>query len=247
MLMMQTKNRTVITLVIAAVTLGMATGCAPHYTDYDSFIKTPRPIVGGKPYIIEPPDVIRLISPNAPELHNVSVQLRPDGYVTFYLLGDIFAAGKTPSQLGTEIEEKVMRFYQDATVQVTMTGFRSKVYYMAGETNMGPRPYTGRDTVLDAVLSAGVPRTSWPSKLYILRPDENGGATKRMSINFKDMIAKGDVTQNVVLEEGDILVLPTHPLAALGGAVQNLLMPVDPIIRAGRVPAEVSTLGTAGN
>jgi polysaccharide export outer membrane protein len=228
--------------LLAAAAL-LSVGCVPTYTDHEAFVRTPTPVVGGKPYVIEPPDSIRLIAPNAPELNNTRVTLRPDGYVTFYLVGEVFAAGKTPAQLSAEIEEKVMRYYQDATVQVEVVSYASKVYYIAGETRAGPKPYTGRDTVLDAVLGAGIPRSAWPQRLIVMRPDESGDMVHRMSVNVDDMIKRGDLHHNAVLEEGDILYMPQNPLAKIGSTVQNLLMPVDPLIEAGRVPASAATFG----
>ncbi len=224
---------------LAALSL-LAVGCAPHYTDYQAFIKKPRPIVGGKPYVIEPPDQLQIIAPNAPEIHNVTVTLRPDGFVTIYLLGDVFAAGKTPTQLASEIEDKILKYYQDVTVQVSVTGFNSKVYYMAGETQMGPKQYTGKDTVLDAVLRAGVARTAWPEHLAVLRPNEEGQLIRRMSLNFRDMIERGDLKYNAVLEEGDIIYMPINPLAAIGVAIQNLLAPVNAIQSGVQVPAQAA-------
>jgi polysaccharide export outer membrane protein len=223
--------------------LAGSTGCVKHYKDYSAFMRKPRPIVGGKPYVIEPPDSITIIAPNAPELDNKSLTLRPDGVVTIYLLGDIFAAGKTPTQLASEIEEKILKYYQDVTVQIAVSGFNSKFYYMAGETSMGPKPYTGKDSVLRAVLSAGIPRTAWPEKLVVLRPNEEEQLIRRMRINFMDMIAKGDLKYNAVLEEGDIIFMPINPLAAVGVAVQNLLSPVNPIITAVATPARVGATG----
>lgn len=220
-----------------------ASGCAPpQYGDYDSFIKRPMPIVAGKPYVIEPPDTLRVIAPTAPEIHNVEVQVRPDGYVTLYLLGDVFAAGKTPTQLAAEIEEKILKYYQDVTVEVEVTGFNSKVFYMAGETAAGTRAYTGRDTILDAVIRDGFARTAWPEKIVVLRPNEQGDLIRRMTINAKDMVEKGDLKYNAVLEEGDIVFVPINPFAAVGVAVQNLLSPVQPLIQAASTPARVTAV-----
>ena len=140
-------SRTWSILAILVVALG-AGGCAPpNYADYGTFLRRPRAIVGSKPYVIEPPDQIRVIAPEAEELNNVTVSLRPDGYITLWLLGDMFAAGKTPTQLAAEIEEEVLRYYEDVTVQVEVTGFNSKFYYMAGEFGAGLRAYNGRDTI----------------------------------------------------------------------------------------------------
>ena len=226
------------TIIIASLSIG----CAPiKYTDYDAFIKRPTPVVGGKPYVIEPPDGLRISAPAAIEIHNVSTTVRPDGFITLDLLGDVFAAGKTPVQLAAEIEEKILKYYQDVNVQVEVTGFNSKFYYMAGETGAGPRSYTGRDNIFDAIMRGGLPRTSWPEKIVVLRPNEQGDLIRRMSINAKDMIELGDMKYNAVLEEGDIIFIPINPLAAVGVAVQNLLQPVQPVITAVSTPARVST------
>ncbi len=228
--------------ILMTASLLTASGCAPvRYTDYKAFIKRPTPVVGGKPYVIEPPDGLTIIAPSAPEIHNVGATVRPDGFITLHLLGDVFAAGKTPVQLAAEIEEKILKYYQDVNVQVQVTGFNSKFYYMAGETGAGPRPYTGRDTVFDAVMRGGLSRTAWPEKIVVLRPNEQGDLIRRMSINAKDMIEKGDMKYNAVLEEGDIIFIPINPLASVGVAVQNLLSPVSPIIQAASTPARVST------
>jgi polysaccharide export outer membrane protein len=220
---------------------GSLMGCVPAYHDYDAFMKKPRPVVGGKPYVIDAPDVIRIIAPNAPEINNESKQLRPDGMITLYLLGDVFAAGKTPSQLASEIQEKILKYYEDVTVQIEVLQFNSKVYYMAGETSIGPRPYTGHDSVLDAVLRAGLPRTSWPSHCVVLRPNEEGELIRRMRIDLKDMYEKGDLKYNAVLEEGDIVFLPTNPIADVGIFFQNLLSPVQPALSAAGVPAAAAS------
>ncbi len=217
-------------------------GCPPKYTDFDSFVKRPKPIVGGKPYVIEPPDTYRIIAPNVPEVHNQVYAIRPDGYSTYFLLGDVFVAGKTPTQLASELEERLLKYYEDVTVQIEVTGFNSKVYYMAGETAAGRRAYTGKDTILDAVIGS-VPRSAWPEYTAVLRPNEEGELIRRMTIDVRDLYQRGDLKYNAVLEEGDIIYIPINPFAAVGVIVQNLLSPVDPVIRAGRTPAQVSTFG----
>ncbi len=245
---MQDCNRSLILLTLLVMAAaGASTGCAPHYTDFDAFMKKPRPVAGGKPYVIEPPDRIRILAPSAPEIHNLEQVLRPDGYITVFLLGDIFAAGKTPTQLAAEIQEKVLKYYEDAKVQVQVTQFSSKTYYVAGETpGASPWPYTGNDTVLDAVLRAGVPFTAWPEKAVVLRPSEEGELIRRMSVNLLDLWEKGDLSKNAVLEEGDIVFIPINPLAAVGRVVQNLLLPVDPVLRAASTPARASAAVSTG-
>lgn len=237
--------RAILCLLLVSIGLG-AMGCVPQYKDFDAFMQHPRAIVGGKPYVVEPPDQITIISPGAPELDGVQATVRPDGFVTLYLLGDLFAAGKTPTQLASEIQEAILRYYEDVSVQVEVSGFNSKFYYVAGETSQGPKRYTGRDTVLDAVLGAGVPRSAWPENLVVLRPNEEGELIRRMTINFREMTEKGDLRYNAVLEEGDIIFMPIHPLAAVGVAIQNLLAPVNPLISAASTPQRVANAPVSG-
>ena len=233
---------------VLAVLCGLAlpgmNGCVTHYGDIDAFVITPKQSHSLKPYVIEPPDVVRIIAPNAPEIHNDQQVIRPDGYITLHLVGDQLASEKTPTQLAMEIQEKIGEFYEDVKVQVRVTAFNSKFYYMAGETRAGPRPYTGNNTVFDAVMRTGLPPTSWPSKAALIRPNEDGNLIRRMSVDLKAMQETGDFTRNAVLEEGDIVFIPINPLAAVGRAIRNLLSPVDPAIRVVTTPARVTSTGT---
>lgn len=225
----------------AVLPLAVLAGCAPHYMDRDAFVVTPRQSMSQKPYVIEPPDLITIVAPNAEEINGNSQQLRPDGYITLHLLGDVVAAGKTPTQLAMELQEKIAAYYEDVKVQVQVAGFNSKFYYLAGQTRAGPYNYTGKDTVFTAVMRAGLPSSSWPSKAAVIRPNEDGELIRRMSVDLKSMIELGDFSYNAVLEEGDIVFVPINPLAAVGVAIGNLLAPVQPALSAVATPARVST------
>jgi hypothetical protein len=71
----------------------------------------------------------------------------------------------------------------------------------------------------------------------------NPGILNRTGWKF-NMIKKGDLKYNAVLEEGDIIFMPINPLAAVGRTIQNLLSPVQPVITATQTPARVGTIGT---
>ncbi len=212
-----------------------AVACTPYYTDVNAFSHQSESY-SEKPYVIEPPDAIRIIAPNAPELDQSIQQLRPDGYITLHLIGDMLAAGRTPTLLGLEIEEKVAEFYEDVKVQVQVEQFNSKAFYMGGETTSGPVAFTGNDTVLSAVMRSGLPRTAWPEKAVLIRPNEDGELTRRVSVDLKQMIETGDLSRNFVLEEGDIVFVPINPLAQVGVMIQNVLTPVQPAISAIATP-----------
>ena len=217
-------------------------GCVPTYTDFDAFVVTPRQSHSQKPYVIEPPDVVMIIAPDAPEVHLSTHQLRPDGYITLALIGDHLASGRTPTQLSMEVQEKLNVFFEKLTspVQIRVTSFASKFYYVAGETRAGPVVYTGNDTVFGAVMKAGLLRSSWPSKSVVIRPNEDGDLVRRMSIDLKSMIEKGDFSQNAILEEGDVVFVPINPMAQIGVAIQNVLAPVAPALSAIATPSRAA-------
>lgn len=238
--------------IFACLFLGLSaalTGCTT-YNDVEAFIpEDPRPRFSTTAYVIEPPDSIRIIAPSVPELHNTSHRLRPDGMITLQLVDEVLAAGKRPRDLARELmgEDMIGKYYEGAKIQIEVTNFASKTYYVAGETSGSrPWPYTGNTTVLDAALNAGIPFTAWPEWAVLIRPSEDPELVRRMTVDLKDMWEKGDLSRNAVLEEGDILFVPINPLAAVGRVIQNLLMPVDPLIRAVSTPARASASVSTG-
>ena len=73
----------------------------------------------------------------------------------------------------------------------------------------------------------------------MLRPNEDGELIRRITINFRDLIEKGELKNNIVIEEGDIVFMPINPLAALGVFVSNLSQPVQPAVNLIGMPARV--------
>jgi polysaccharide export outer membrane protein len=215
----------------------LASGCVPNYTDHASFIRRPKPLVGQGPYILEPPDAVRIVAPSAPEIHDQVQALRFDGFITLHLVGDIFAAGKTPAQLGAEIEERILRYYEDVSVEVVLVAGNSKKYYVAGTQSAGARPYNARITLLDVTISStGDPR-AWPEKIVIIRPNEDPELIRRATVNVKQMVEMGLLRDNFIIEEGDIVFIPLNPLAAVGQGIANLLQPIQPAVQVLQAPA----------
>jgi len=235
-----TRSTTSLTGCLLAIgALVTLSGCVPNYTDHAAFIKRPKPLVGQGPYVLEPPDSVRIIAPNAPEIHNVLSTIRFDGFITLHLLGDVFAAGKTPSPLGAEIEEQILRYYEDVSVEVELARPASKRYYVAGTQSAGARPYNGRVTLLDVTISStGDPR-AWPEKIVVIRPNEDSELIRRATVNVKEMVEKGVLRNNFIIEEGHIVFIPLNPLAAVGQGIANLLQPITPAVQVLRSPAQV--------
>jgi len=222
-----THQRLVEVMMIAALTL--VAGCAKTYTDYDAFVRQPRPLVSTTTYRIMPPDVILITSKRVRELNNHREQVRADGRITLPLLGSVFIAGKTTEQVSAELETMAREYYDDADVSLRVITYASQKIFVFGEVNSpGPYPYTGANTVLSTLSRAQPSRLADPSKIRVLRPGEDGELVHRMPINLNDMVKEGDVSLNAVLEEGDIIFVPPTGFAAVGLAFQQLLLPIQP-------------------
>ena len=223
----------------ALVVLG-GVGCAKTYTDYSSFVRHPQPTVVAEEYRIAPPDTVTVNSRRVRELANVTRQVRPDGRIRLPLLGSVMAAGKTSEELSVELSEMARTYYEDADVAAFVSGFNSKKIFVFGEvTSAGPKRFTGANTILDTLAQAQPTRLADPGKIRILRPDADGDVRRLMTIDFNDMVKRGDTTLDAVLEEGDIIYVPANPLAATGLALQQLLLPLQPASSVVQNPREI--------
>ena len=146
-----------------------------------------------------------------PEL-SVSAPIRPDGKISLPLTGDVMAAGKTPEELGQEVEKKLRAYVRNPKVTVILTNlqgheFLSRVRITGAVADSSSINYHQGMTVLDAVLEAGgvtVMADSNSAKLH--RRTEQGPQV--YDIRLKDIMRKGDMTTNVPLLPGDVITVP---------------------------------------
>ncbi|MCC7192895.1 MAG: polysaccharide biosynthesis/export family protein [Phycisphaeraceae bacterium] len=228
-------------LRLAAIIGGLSLMGCTTYRDYGAFVKDPRPVVTTTEYRIAPPDVITISSKRVREINGHTEQVRPDGKITLPLLGSFNVTGKTPEECSAELEKLAKEYYEDADVSLRVAGFNSKRIFVFGEVNSpGPYAYTGTNTILDTLAVAQPTRLADPDHIHILRPDRHGKLVKRMTINMNDMVKRGDTTLDAVLEEGDIMYVPANGLAAIGLAMQQVLLPIQPAAATVRGPADIS-------
>jgi polysaccharide export outer membrane protein len=218
----------VMALVFMVVSL---TSCmSSHRKDIEVFDKPDQLDVTCKSYVLQPPDEIEVRCEAVPEIDLQRQRIRPDGKIGFEGIGEIYVAGKTPSEVADLIKEKVLSLYTltgDNPIDVRVVQFKSKVYYVLGQVDRpGPKDYTGRDTVLDAVAQAGLIPRSWEERTQVIRPStQKGVKPKIFEINVDRMIAHGDASKNVLLQEGDIVFVPPTILGALGLMLEEALSP----------------------
>ncbi len=232
------------------------------------FLNNPPLVVSTTEYRVLPPDVLKVTSHHMSEVDNVMQQVRPDGRIDLPLLGEIMVADKTPKEIEESIKESARTYYQgdvDATVQIV--GYNSQWIYVFGQVaHQGPTPYTGADTVLNVLAKSTPNDLAWIERIRVVRGshpqtggcpfDKNGkhlpptpaadkkadqdGKPHILLLNLKDMIVKGDLDQNILLLPNDVIYVEPTPLAAIGLAVQQLLLPVRPAAEMASTPASVA-------
>jgi len=163
-------------------------------------------------YHIGPGDHLKVDVWKQPELSE-KVPVRPDGRISMPLIGDVHVGGKTPSAVGTEIQQKLATYIRDprVTVVVEKLGgqqYESRVRVTGAVAHPSSLDYRNGMTVLDAVLDAGgVNKFAAPSraKLYRLEPD---GKTKVYDLRLDKILNDGDLASNVTLQPGDVIAVP---------------------------------------
>jgi len=197
----------------------------------EAFVVPTKTNISAESYILQPPDEIEIRCSKVSEIHLQSQQIRPDGKVTFEGLGEIHAAGKTPEELADLLHEKILLLYALAgehPVEVQIVTYKSRYYYVLGQVFFsGPKICTGRDTVLKAIAAARPTNLAWLERIQVVRPSlDPNAAPKIFELNYDKMIAHGDTSKNVLLEEGDIVFVPPTVLAAIGLKVEELVSPI---------------------
>jgi polysaccharide export outer membrane protein len=164
-------------------------------------------------YVIGPGDKLNVFVYRAPELSATDLPVRPDGRLSLPLIPDIDAAGRTPTQLAHEIEEKLQRYVLEPNVTVMVRSFLgppNRQIRVIGEAAQPMAvPYREGMTVLDVMIEAkGLTRYAAGNRAEIVRRGEDG-RLETIRVRLADLLRDGDVTQDVPLRPGDTLVIPS--------------------------------------
>jgi polysaccharide biosynthesis/export protein len=155
-------------------------------------------------YTIGPADVLQVSVWKEPELSREAT-VRLDGVVTIPLLGDIPAAGKTPTELADDISKKLAKFIEKPRVSVGIAQANSSRIYIIGQmVRSGEFPLSRRMTVLQGLaLAGGFKEFAKTESIVIVRQD-----LAVIPVNYKRIADGKDMSQNVALTAGDTIVVP---------------------------------------
>jgi len=226
-----------------AALITVISGCSTKREDILHFLRENDHEVSAIEYRVGIPDELVISAPRIPEIDNDMHRVRPDGKIDLRLLGEVKIVGMTAKEIAAKLEVLLSRYYVDPKVAVRVTGYLSKKYYVYGlASGMGPRPYTGRDTLLDAVVNAGTSYLSWTSNVQVVRPAHGDVPVRTIHVDVDAMVKSGDWSKNILLEPNDTVYIPPTPLAWFGLKVREVLYPVNPAIQAYVTPAQIKSL-----
>ncbi len=215
-----------------------AAGCGPTHGQMINFLRAHDTVASTGHYTVRPPDMLTIHAPGAEEIDGTYQVVRPDGKIVLRLLGEVQVAGMTTAQIADKLKAQLSRYYVEPEVVLEISRYRSQFFYVFGQVSSpGAKPYTGHDTLLKALADAQPTFLAWRSRIRVVRPSPEPGGQKTIIIDLDKMVRSGDVQQNILLQEGDIIEVPPTPLAWLGLRIRELLYPIEPALRVYNGPA----------
>ena len=185
----------------------LISGCAGNSSAYPT-----APVAAATPdynYVVGAGDMLNIIVWRNPEL-SMTVPVRPDGKVSTPLIDELVAQGKTSVEIARDIEKVLGKLVRDPIVTIIVTSFigpYSEQIRVVGEAAKPQAlPYKQKMTVLDVmIVVGGLTDFADGNGASITRASEGG---KRYSVRLKDLIKRGDISANVEMKPGDILIIP---------------------------------------
>jgi polysaccharide export outer membrane protein len=161
-------------------------------------------------YQIAPGDTVNIFVWGLAELSG-SVPVRPDGMLTTPLIEDLQASGKTPSQLARDLEKQFATYVRSPIVTVIVNGFvglpTQQVRIIGEALKPAAVPFRKHMTILDLMIEVGgLTEFASGNKSVLVR--YQNGKQQQYSVRLDDLIRHGDISQNVSLLPGDILIIP---------------------------------------
>ncbi|GAB4468793.1 MAG: polysaccharide export protein [Burkholderiaceae bacterium] len=190
-------------IAAAAALMAAACGSNPY---------PPAPVSAATPqyrYLIGPLDTVNIIVWRNPEL-SLAVPVRPDGRISTPLVEDLMALGRNPTDLARDIEKALAKYIRDPVVTVVVTAFQgpsSEQIRIVGEaTRPQAIPYRQNMTLLDVMIQVGGLTDFADGNNAVLVRGKEGG--KQYSVRLKDLVKRGDISANVDVKPGDVLIIP---------------------------------------
>lgn len=161
-------------------------------------------------YRIGPGDTLQVFVWNHPEL-TVTVPVRPDGMISTPLIEGVPAEGKTAPELARDLETALAEYVRNPTVSVMVTSFvgayADQIRVVGKAAQPQSLPYRANMTLLDVMIAVGgLAEFASGNRAAIVRRKDDQQI--RIPVRLRDLVDKGDITANMPMHPGDVLIIP---------------------------------------
>jgi polysaccharide export outer membrane protein len=191
---------------LSALVLGAVAGCGT--TAFPPLAR--QAVTVDAPYLIGPGDTLNIVVWRNPDLSMI-IPVRPDGKISTPLVEDLQASGKTTTQLARDIEKVLAKYIQTPVATVIATSFVGPYSQQVRVIGEAAKPqalaYRENMTLLDVMIAVGgITDFADGNKASILRT--GGGRTQRFGVRLIDLVRGGDLSADVAMRPGDVLIIP---------------------------------------
>lgn len=165
-------------------------------------------------YTLGPDDAVEINVMRHPEFSGV-YPINQEGKLQYKFVGDIDVSGMTKQQLEQRIREALSTYVNSPQVDVTITNYRSKVFYMLGEVGAPGKYYMRAEaiTIREALCEAGLPTLAAAMrKCRLITPSVKGKPRVR-KVDVYSILYGGNLKKNINLHPGDVLYVPSTVMA----------------------------------
>lgn len=172
----------------------------------------PAVTVATETYVIGPGDHIGVFVYANPQISISDIPVRPDGRISLPLIQDLVAAGKTPSELSSDVSAHLSKYVKEPNVTIYVRDFVGPFDRQIRVIGEAAEPqaisYRAHMTLLDVMIQTkGLTRFAAGNQAVIVRRMP-GGKQQSFSAHLSDLIRSGDISQNVEMQPGDTLIIP---------------------------------------
>jgi polysaccharide biosynthesis/export protein len=182
-------------------------GSSVFFCFFILFLSMALSVSADQSYLIGDEDVLQISIWGNPDL-NVQVPVRPDGMISFPLVGDVKVRGVSPQELKAILEKELSKFVKDPTVSVIITAVNSFKVYVIGEgittTTSGVITLKRNTSLLQLMAQLGSLKNADLDNAFILRDD------KKLNNDFSKLVLKGDISQDIPLAPNDTIFIPDN-------------------------------------
>jgi polysaccharide export outer membrane protein len=162
--------------------------------------------------------------------------VRPDGQISLGIYGNVRVAGMTLDQVTAAVTAQLSKYLDDPEVRVDMLGYNSKVFYVVTDGGgNGERvdriPFTGNETVLDAVAQIQGLSDISSKRVWVARPSPPGCAGSQvMMVDWRGITQDGVTTTNYQILPGDRIYIKADDLIALDNMLVKITTPIERVM-----------------